>query len=59
MFKVGNETVAVRQRGSTLLDDIKETLRNRLGTSADELASLARMVASRLEDTLPSVLEMP
>jgi len=61
MFKVGKATVSrwMAAARSTLLDDIKETLRNRLGTSSDELASLARMVASRLEVTLPSVLQMP
>ncbi len=61
MFKVGKATVSrwMAAARSSLLDDIKETLRNRLGTSSDELASLARMVASRLEVTLPSVLNVP
>jgi RNA polymerase sigma-70 factor, ECF subfamily len=61
MFKVGKATVSrwMAAARSTLLDDIKATLRTRLGTSSDELASLARMVASRLEVTLPSVLQIP
>jgi RNA polymerase sigma-70 factor (ECF subfamily) len=61
MFKVGKATVSrwMAAARSALLDDIKQTLRNRLGTSSEELASLARMVASRLEVTLPIVLRMP
>jgi RNA polymerase sigma-70 factor, ECF subfamily len=60
MFKVGKATVSrwMAAARSALLDDIKETLRKRLGTSSDELASLARMVASRLEVTLPSLLKV-
>ena len=61
MFNVGKATISrwlAAARG-TLLDDIKEALRKRLGTSSDELASLARMVASRLEVTLPVVLKVP
>ncbi len=60
MFNVGKATVSrwLAAARSTLLADIKEALRTRLGTSSDELASLARMVASRLEVTLPSVLKV-
>ncbi|HVV49298.1 MAG TPA: sigma-70 family RNA polymerase sigma factor [Polyangia bacterium] len=59
MFKVSQSTVSrwlAAARG-TLLDDVKETLRRRLGASSSELASLARMVASRLDLTLPSFLK--
>ena len=59
MFKVGQSTVSrwLAAARSALLDDVKETLRRRLGASSDELASLARMVASRLDLTLPSFLK--
>jgi RNA polymerase sigma-70 factor (ECF subfamily) len=61
MFKVGQATVSrwLASARSILLDDIKEALRSRLGTSSDELASLARMVASRLDVTLPTILKVP
>ena len=61
MFKVGQATVSrwLASARSILLDDIKEALRSRLGTSSDELASLARMVASRLDVTLPTILKAP
>jgi hypothetical protein len=42
---------------ATLLADVKKILRRQLGTSSNELASLARMVASRLDMTLTSVLK--
>ena len=42
---------------ATLLADVKKTLRRQLGTSSSELASLARLVASRLDLTLTSVLK--
>ena len=59
MFKVSQSTVSrwLSAARSTLLDDVKETLRRRLDASSDELASLARMVASRLDLTLPSFLK--
>lgn len=61
MFNVGKATISrwMAAARSTLLDDIKATIRNRLGTSSNELASLARMVASRLEMTLPVLLKAP
>jgi RNA polymerase sigma-70 factor (ECF subfamily) len=59
MYKVSQSTVSrwLAAARSALLDDVKETLRRRLGASSNELASLARMVASRLELTLPSFLK--
>ena len=59
MFAVSQPTAsrwlaAARQ---TLLDDIKATLGNRLGASSQELASLAGMVASRLDLSLSTLLK--
>src|SRR6185437_1226799 len=56
IYKVSQSTISrwLAAARSTLLDDIKETLRCRLGASSTELASLARMVASRLDVTLAS-----
>jgi RNA polymerase sigma-70 factor (ECF subfamily) len=58
MFAVSQPTAsrwlaAVRE---TLLGDIKATLGNRLGASSQELASLAGMVASRLDLSLSLLL---
>jgi RNA polymerase sigma-70 factor (ECF subfamily) len=58
MFAVSQPTAsrwlaAARQ---TLLDDLKATLGNRLGASSQELASLAGMVASRLDLSLSMLL---
>ena len=39
-----------------LLEDIKGTLAERLGTSSEELASLAGLVASRLDLSLSALL---
>jgi RNA polymerase sigma-70 factor, ECF subfamily len=41
-----------------LLDDVKQTLAPRLGTSSSELASLAGMVASRLDLSLSALLKI-
>jgi RNA polymerase sigma-70 factor (ECF subfamily) len=41
---------------ATLLDDIKATLAARLGASSEELASLAGLVASRLDLSLSALL---
>ena len=59
MFGVSQPTAsrwlaAARQ---TLLDDIKTTLRTRLGVSSVEAASLAGMVASRLDLSLSTLLK--
>jgi RNA polymerase sigma-70 factor, ECF subfamily len=59
MFSVTQPTVsrwmaAARER---LLDDIKQALGPRLGTSSSELASLAGMVASRLDLSLSMLLK--
>ena len=58
MFAVSQPTASrwlAAARG-TLLDDIKATLGNRLGASSQELASLAGMVASRLDLSLSMLL---
>jgi RNA polymerase sigma-70 factor (ECF subfamily) len=47
--------LAAARRG--LLDDMKATLRSRLGVSSAEVASLADLVASRLDLSLSMVLE--
>jgi RNA polymerase sigma-70 factor (ECF subfamily) len=59
MYKVSQSTISrwLAAAKATLLADVKKTLRRQLGTSSNELASLARMVASRLDLTLTSVLE--
>ncbi len=60
MYKVSQSTISrwLAAARRTLLDDVKETLRVRFGTtSSAELASLARMVASRLDLTLASFLK--
>jgi len=59
MFSVSQPTVsrwlaAAREK---LLDDIKRALGARLGTSSAELASLAGMVASRLDLSLSTLLK--
>jgi RNA polymerase sigma-70 factor (ECF subfamily) len=59
MFSVSQPTVsrwlaAAREK---LLDDIKRELGARLGTSSTELASLAGMVASRLDLSLSALLK--
>jgi hypothetical protein len=59
MFSVSQPTVsrwlaAAREK---LLDDIKRALGARLGTSSAELASLAGMVASRLDLSLSALLK--
>jgi RNA polymerase sigma-70 factor, ECF subfamily len=58
MYKVSQSTISrwLAAAKDTLLADVKETLRKQLGTSSSELASLARMVASRLDMTLTSAL---
>jgi RNA polymerase sigma-70 factor, ECF subfamily len=58
MFSVSHSTAsrwlaATRER---LLDDVKATLGAKLGTSSSELASLAGMVASRLDLSLSALL---
>jgi len=40
-----------------LLEDIKRTLGSRLGVSSEELASLAGLVASRLDLSLSMLLK--
>jgi RNA polymerase sigma-70 factor (ECF subfamily) len=58
MFAVSQPTASrwLAAARETLLDDIKATLGNRLGASSDELASLAGMVASRLDLSLSMLL---
>jgi RNA polymerase sigma-70 factor (ECF subfamily) len=59
MFAVSQATASRRlaaARGA-LLDDIKATLGTRLGASSAELASLAAMVASRLDLSLSALLK--
>ena len=58
MFAVSQPTASrwLAAARETLLDDIKATLRNRLGASSQELASLAGMVASRLDLSLSMLL---
>jgi RNA polymerase sigma-70 factor len=59
MFSVSQPTIsrwlaAAREK---LLEDIKRDLGARLGTSSTELASLAGMVASRLDLSLSALLK--
>ena len=58
MFAVSQPTASrwLAAARETLLDDLKATLRNRLGASSQELASLAGMVASRLDLSLSMLL---
>ena len=58
MFAVSQPTASrwLAAARETLLDDIKTTLGNRLGASSRELASLAGMVASRLDLSLSMLL---
>ncbi|HTB60095.1 MAG TPA: sigma-70 family RNA polymerase sigma factor [Polyangia bacterium] len=58
MFAVSQPTASrwLAAARETLLDDIKATLGNRLGASSEELASLAGMVASRLDLSLSMLL---
>jgi RNA polymerase sigma-70 factor (ECF subfamily) len=60
MYSVSQATAsrwlaATRER---LLDDVKQSLGARLGTSSGELASLAGMVASRLDLSLSALLKI-
>jgi RNA polymerase sigma-70 factor, ECF subfamily len=58
MFAVSQPTASrwLAAARETLLDDLKATLGNRLGASSQELASLAGMVASRLDLSLSMLL---
>jgi RNA polymerase sigma-70 factor, ECF subfamily len=58
MFAVSQPTASrwLAAARETLLEDIKATLGNRLGASSQELASLAGMVASRLDLSLSMLL---
>ena len=58
MFAVSQPTASrwLAAARETLLGDIKATLGNRLGASSQELASLAGMVASRLDLSLSMLL---
>ena len=58
MFGVSQPTMSRRLAAArqTLLDDIKTALGRRLGASSEELASLAGMVASRLDLSLSTLL---
>jgi RNA polymerase sigma-70 factor (ECF subfamily) len=58
MFAVSQPTASrwLAAARETLLDDIKATLGNRLGASSQELASLAGLVASRLDLSLSMLL---
>jgi len=58
MFAVSQPTASrwLAAARETLLGDIKSTLGNRLGASSQELASLAGMVASRLDLSLSMLL---
>lgn len=58
MFAVSQPTASrwLAAARETLLDDMKATLGNRLGASSQELASLAGMVASRLDLSLSMLL---
>ena len=58
MFAVSQPTASrwLAAARETLLGDIKSTLGNRLGASSKELASLAGMVASRLDLSLSMLL---
>ena len=58
MFAVSQPTASrwLAAARETLLDDIKATLGSRLGASSQELASLAGMVASRLDLSLSMLL---
>jgi RNA polymerase sigma-70 factor (ECF subfamily) len=57
-FGVSQPTASrwLAQARAALLDDIKATLRARLGTSSAELASIAGLVASRLDLSLSQLL---
>ncbi len=59
MFGVSQPTASrwLAAARETLLEDIKTTLRNRLGVSSAEAASLAGMVASRLDMSLSTLLK--
>ncbi len=59
MFAVSQPTASrwLAAAREALLDDIKATLGNRLGASSQELASLAGMVASRLDLSLSMLLK--
>ena len=59
MFSVSQPTASrwLAAARARLLDDIKQTLGARLGTSSSELASLAGMVASRLDLSLSMLLK--
>ena len=59
MFAVSQPTASrwLAAARVALLDDIKATLGNRLGASSGELASLAGMVASRLDLSLSMLLK--
>jgi RNA polymerase sigma-70 factor, ECF subfamily len=58
MFAVSQPTASrwLAAARETLLDDLKATLGHRLGASSQELASLAGMVASRLDLSLSMLL---
>jgi RNA polymerase sigma-70 factor (ECF subfamily) len=60
MFSVSQPTASrwLAAARAKLLDDIKEVLRARLGASSSELASLAGMVASRLDLSLSMLLKV-
>jgi RNA polymerase sigma-70 factor, ECF subfamily len=59
MFDVSQATASRWLAGAreTVLDDIKATLRDQLGATPDELASLAGLVASRLDLSLSLLLK--
>jgi RNA polymerase sigma-70 factor (ECF subfamily) len=58
MFQVSQPTASrwLAAARAAVLDDVKSTLGSRLGVGADELASLAGLVASRLDLSLSQVL---
>jgi len=59
MFSVSQPTASrwLAAARTKLLDDVKQTLAPRLGTSSAELASLAGMVASRIDLSLSTLLK--
>src|SRR5205085_10230752 len=61
MYGVTQPTASrwLAQARASMLDEIKTTLGKRLGTSPDELASLAGLVASRLDMSLSQLLKAP
>ena len=60
MFSVSQPTASrwLAAARTKLLDDVKGTLAPRLGTSSAELASLANMVASRIDLSLSTLLKV-